>query len=212
MAGMVLLSGCGSMQVEVPADTTAPHPTPTSTPQQSTPPAAPVSISQPSTSSLPPRPVDIPLDGIDPCEVLTAQQRGELGFDRDPLLGSEPGFGDAATCSFRSSTAEVGARLSLMTDESMAVWTSDTAQVRTTPVVIAGFPGLVVRTPELDLSCNVAVDIAEGQHLDVLYRDDGANPPPPLNELCAGAKQVAEAAVTSLKDPEPSATTDSAEP
>lgn len=200
------------MQAETPADVAEPQPTPVSTPQPSTSPPSPTSTPQPSTSALPPRPVDIPLNGIDPCEVLTAQQRSNLGFDRDPLPGSAPGFGDAATCSFRNSAAEVGARLSLVTGESMDVWTNDTAQVRTTPVVLADFPGLVIRNPELDLSCNVAVDIAEGQHLDVLYRSDGANSPPPLPQLCAGAKQVAEAAVTSLKKPESSTTTESAEP
>lgn len=194
MAGMLALSGCGSLRAQNAAETPAP------------PPPAPVSMPPPSTPPLPPRPFAVPLDGVDPCEVLSSRQRAQLGFDRDPLPGGEPGFGDAATCSFRNSTAKVGARLSLVTIESMDVWTSDTAQVRATPVEIAGFPALVIRTPELDLVCNVAVDVAEGQHLDVLYRDDGADPPPSLHQLCAGAERVAEAAVTSLKQPEPSAT------
>ncbi|WP_421671832.1 DUF3558 family protein [Saccharopolyspora spinosa] len=86
------------------------------------------------------------------------------------------------------------------------MWTDDTAQVEASPVVIGDFPALVIKTPGLDLSCNVAVDVAEGQHLDVLYRDDGGQPPPPVNQLCAGAQRVAEDALASLAAPEPSST------
>lgn len=185
---MLTASGCGSIvQPENAAKTVEPVP------------PAPVPVSPTTTPTLPPRPYSLPLDGVDPCELLTPGQRAQLGFNRDPLPGVEPGFGDAATCSFRNSHAKVGARLALVTIEGVHVWTSDTAQVRATPVTVAGFPALVIRTPELDLVCNVAVDVADDQHIDVLYRDDGANPPPPLDQLCAGAKRVAEAAVTSLK-------------
>lgn len=200
---MLLLSGCGSLRTENTIDTVNPTEPPTH---------APTSASPPRTSSLPQRPVDLPLDGIDPCEVLTAQQRARLGFDREPLSATEPSFSDAATCNFRNSTAKVGARLSLVTTESMDVWTSDATQVRATPTVIAGFPALVVRTPELNLACNVAVDVADDQHVDVLYRNDGANPPPPLRRLCAGAQRVAKAALISLKEPEPSVTGSSPSP
>jgi hypothetical protein len=144
----------------------------------------------------------MPMNRADPCKVLTTAQRAQLGFDRDPLPDSEGGFGDAPTCSFRNTKAKVGARLSLITSEGMNVWTDDTAQVEATPVVIGGFPALIIKTPDLDLSCNVAVDVAQGQHLDVLYRDDGAQPPAPLNQLCAGAQRVAEDSVRSLAHPE----------
>ena len=118
---------------------------------------------------------------------------------------SEAGFGNAATCSYRNTTAKVGARLALVTTEGMAVWTDDTAQVDATPISVEGFPALVIKTPGLDLTCNVAVDTAEGQHLDVLYRDDGGQPPPPVDQLCEGAKRVAEEAVRTLKAPPTSA-------
>lgn len=143
------------------------------------------------------------LNEVDPCEILTSGQRAQLGFDRDPLADSEGGFGDAPTCSFRNTSAKVAARLSLVTTESMKVWTDDTAQVEATSLVIGGFPSLLIKTPNLDLSCNVAVDVAEGQHLDVLFRDDGAQPTPPLDQLCSGAQRVAEAAVASLTKPAP---------
>lgn len=159
----------------------------------------------------------MPLDDVGPCDILTESQRDQLGFDREPLADSEGGFGDAPTCSFRNTEAKIGARLSLITTEGMNVWTSDTAQVEASPLLLRNFPALLIKTPSLDLTCNVAVDVAEGQHLDVLYRDDGAQPRPPLDQLCTGAKRVAEEAVAALKpdengSPDEAATTSATEP
>ncbi|KAA5833688.1 DUF3558 domain-containing protein [Saccharopolyspora hirsuta] len=184
------LTGCSLWQSQPTADTAAPPPMPL--PTTSTPPPP------------PPRPFELGLDGVAACTLLTPAQRSQLGFDRDPMPDSEAGFGNAATCSYRNTTAKVGARLALITTEGMGVWTDDTAQVEATPVVVGGFPALVIKTPGLDLSCNVAVDVAEGQHLDVLYRDDGAQPPSPVDQLCAGAQRVAEDAVATLVAPETS--------
>ena len=92
-----------------------------------------------------------------------------------------------------------------------AVVTVDAAATQSiTPIIVEGFPALVIKTPNLNLACNVAVDVAQGQHLDVLYRDDGAQPPAPLDQLCAGAQRVASDAVKSLANPQPS--TSSTEP
>ncbi|MFD0924044.1 DUF3558 domain-containing protein [Saccharopolyspora rosea] len=187
-AATLVLTGCGLWQSQRKADTAAPAP----------PPLPPTTSAPP---PLPPRPYAIPLDHLDPCELLTSDQRDQLGFDRDPIPNSEAGFGDAATCSYRNTTAKVGARLALITTEGMGVWTDDTAQVEATPVVVDGFPALVIKTPGLDLSCNVAVDVADGQHLDILYRDDGGQPPPPVDLLCAGAQHVAEDTVATLRNP-----------
>jgi hypothetical protein len=201
-AGMLSLTGCGLLPTENAADSVAPHRTPS--------PPPPVTSSTPAPP--PPRPFEMPLNNTDPCRLLTAAQRAQLGFDREPLPDSEGGFGDAPTCSFRNTTAKVGARLSLITTQGMSVWTDDTAQVEATPVVIGGFPALVIKTPDLDLACNVAVDVAQGQHLDVLYRDDGGQPAPPLEQLCQGAQRVAEDAVTSLTHPESMLSTTSTQP
>ncbi|SFS40893.1 DUF3558 domain-containing protein [Saccharopolyspora flava] len=196
--GALTLTGCGMWQ-SAPTAGTAPPPPPPPAPTTSAPP------------SLPPRPFDLALDGVDPCVLLTADQRNQLGFDREPLPDSDAGFGNAATCSYRNTTAKVGARLALITTEGMGVWTDDTAQVEASPVLVAAFPALVIKTPGLDLSCNVAVDVADGQHLDVLYRDDGGQPPPPVDQLCAGAQRVAEEAVRTLANP-PASTSDSRAP
>ncbi len=186
---MLTLSGCSFLPAKSASRTQPPAPPVPPAPTSSAPP------------SLPQRPEELPLAHLDACSLLTDDQRAQLGFDRDPLPDTEPGFGDAATCSYRDSKARVAARVALITTEGIGVWTDDTAQVEATPVVVANFPALVVKTPDLEMSCNVEVDVANGQHLDILYRDDGAKPPAPLDQLCSGAQRVAENVVTTLAHP-----------
>ncbi|AUS79360.1 DUF3558 domain-containing protein [Actinoalloteichus sp. AHMU CJ021] len=157
-------------------------------------------LPSPSVPPPPPRPAEMPLDGVDPCALLGREDRIQLGIDRPPVPGVENGFGEAATCSLRSAQNLVGARLALVTIEGVGVWTDDTAQVEVDHVSSAGFPALVVRTPGQEGVCNVEVDVAEGQFLDVLYRDDGASPPPGLDQLCAGAERVAEIVTANLRE------------
>lgn len=150
------------------------------------------------TPSVAPRPHEVDLTDVDPCTILTEAQRIQLGFDRPPQSGVEDGFGDAATCSLRNSASRIGTRIALVTIEGVGVWTDDTAQVDVEHVQVVDFPALVVRTPMVDTVCNVEVDVAEGQFLDVLYRDDGSEPPLPQDQLCAGAQRIAEVSMESL--------------
>lgn len=191
-AGMLALAGCGPLRPGTAANIPVPARTLPAT-SALPPTSAPASL-PPRTLSMPPRPFSMPLNEVDPCRLLGATARAGLGFDRGPL----PDPNGAQTCSFRNTHVKVGARLALITTVGLAMWADDTPQVSTTPVLIADFPALVVQTPGLNLACTVKVDVADGQHLDVLYRDDGAQPPAPLGQFCAGAQRVAQAAVTTL--------------
>ena len=48
------------------------------------------SVAEPTGPALPPRPRDVPIDGVDPCSLLTEAQRAELGLDRRPVFDLEP--------------------------------------------------------------------------------------------------------------------------
>src|SRR5262249_20934140 len=90
------------------------------------------------------------------------------------------------------------ARLALVTNEGADLWISDEAQNTAKVISVVGFPALEVRTPGLDTLCNVEVDVAKGEHLDVLFRDGGGAHPIPQDDLCLAAQRVAEADMTSL--------------
>jgi hypothetical protein len=165
---------------------------------------APAMVSVPPTTPsavalLPPRPGSLPLDGVNPCTILSSSQRFDLSLDATPTPYVDTEFDKAKACSIRGLSSGTVARLALVLDMGVDVWLSDTAQVQTEPVQVAGWPALVVRTPGLDDACDVEVDTGQDQFLDVLFRDGGNATPIPQDTLCLGAQRVAEAAVTSLK-------------
>jgi hypothetical protein len=179
----VALAGCTAGPERSSGDSTAPPPAPTT------------SVVKP---SLPPRPLAIPLDGLDPCAVLTPDQRTALSLDNPPSAYVENSFGGAKACTMRSTTSGNVARLALVLVSGADVWLSENAQVDYTVAKIEGYPAITVRTPEMDDVCNVEVDVAEGQFLDVMFRDGGNSSAVQQDHLCLGAQRVAEAAMASL--------------
>ena len=151
------------------------------------------------TATMPPRPGSLKLDGVNPCGILTRSQRADLSLDATPTPYVDPVFDQAKACSIRGLNSGTVARLALVLNMGVDVWLSDEAQVQTQPVTADGYPALVVRTPGLTDACDVEVDTAGDQFLDVLFRDGGNTPPIPQDTLCQGAQRVAEAAVSSLK-------------
>lgn len=180
---VVLLLGCST-----PTETTAHQPEPAA-------PATPTTTPRP---TLPPRPSDIPLDRLDPCKILTKDQRIALNLDGQPAGYVDSSLGEARSCTIRGSGSGNVARLALVTVQGVNVWLDENAQVDAREAMVGAYPALVVRTPGLETACNVEVDMAEGQFLDVLFRDGGNATPTPRDQLCLGAQRVAEAAVSSL--------------
>lgn len=158
---------------------------------------APATATSPS-SELPRRPRNLSLTNLDPCTILTPAQRGSLSLDSAPEPYLDTQFDKAKACSIRGIESGTVARLALVTTMSVNVWLSDEAQVDAKPVIIDDFPALVVRTPGLDDACNVEIDAADNQFVDVMFRDGGNNQPIPQDTLCLGAQRVAEAVVQSL--------------
>ncbi len=151
------------------------------------------------TATMAPRPGSLPLDGVNPCTILTSSQRADLSLNATPTPYVDPVFDQAKACSIRGLDSGTVARLALVLNMGVDVWLSSEAQVQTQQITSAGFPALVVRTPGLTDACNVEVDTGPNQFLDVLFRDGGNATPIPQATLCLGAQRVAEAAVTSLK-------------
>ncbi|MCE6999395.1 DUF3558 domain-containing protein [Saccharothrix sp. S26] len=148
--------------------------------------------------SLPPRPRELRLDDVDPCAVLSPEQRVELNLDNPPSAYVEASFGNAKACTMRSNISGNVVRLALVTVEGVGVWLSENAQVHAERTTVSGFPGLTIRTPGMEHVCNVEVDVAEGQFLDVMFRDGGNETAVKQDTLCQGAQRAAEAAVAGL--------------
>ena len=181
----LILLGCST-----PTHPTADH-------RSSTPPPPDPTTTATTVPQLP-RPREVRLDDLDPCEVLSADQRAQLSLDHAPNAYVDNTFGESKVCSFRSGISGNVMRLALVTVEGIGVWLSENAQVEPVFTTIGGFPAMVIRTPGLDDVCNVEVDVAEGQFLDVMFRDGGNEKKATQDTLCAGAQRAAEAALSAL--------------
>ena len=182
-----------SMALLLTAACTPAPPAPQTPPAVTTPP-------QPTGITLPPRPRELPLDGVDPCALLTPAQLIEFGLDGNPVAydSTAPRFVGPA-CSIRGfEPRDITAGFALATDNGIEVLTAPGAvRDEISAITVAGFPAILARPKILDF-CSVDVDVADGQFLDIIFRDGGGTPAIPQDQLCRDAVTVAEAAITTL--------------
>lgn len=174
-----LAAGCATRTV-TPGEPAQPPPPATSAPQ------------------LPPRPQELRIDGVDPCTLLDPQQRRRLGVDSEPRAGGGSSRGEPA-CSYSHLSSEPFYSINVATVpfEGAQVWLSGTRNVDARILDVAGFGAVQTRVAGDDSDCSVLVDVAEGQTVDVLFTGDGAGSFP-SDEMCARARQAAEAATMTL--------------
>jgi hypothetical protein len=177
---LVMVAGCGS--------TAQPAASPTSA-------AAPA-------RSLPPRPRDVRLNGVDPCTLITPALRGEL-YDLndhfshakaiDPLPSSD------CTITNVPEDQTFALTLRLVTVQGVdAYLTAPKIQVTS----VDGFgaldqPGL--NDPSGNKSCLVIVDVAQGQSLWVGFDSEEDTPPPGgYQAMCGKAHTAADSVMQQL--------------
>ena len=151
---------------------------------------------------LPVRPREVRLDGVDPCSLLTPEQRTDLGFKNKPS-SSKPYVelfrGEVPTCTMSSSSDDPTVLgIGLVTSVGVERWVEGDLAAATTPDHVEGFPALVAKPRQSEAYCAVEVDVARGQLLDVQFLDAGHQPPVQQAELCFRARTAAEAAVETL--------------
>ncbi|MHA6627855.1 DUF3558 domain-containing protein [Pseudonocardia sichuanensis] len=152
---------------------------------------------------LPPRPQEVRLDGVDPCSLLTEEQRAELGLDGRPVFSQAPvGLYDGVEvplCTVRGfEPRAVTVGVSLVMSVGIERFTSGELAAQIKPISVREFPAVVALPTRFTEYCSVIVDVAPGQLLDVQFRDGGRRPPIPQPQLCRDAEIVAAAAMASL--------------
>jgi hypothetical protein len=156
----------------------------------------------PSPMSLPPRPREVRLDGVDPCSLLTGKQRTALGLSSMPSLTSsyaEIFEGEVPTCTIHSSDPNsIIIGVGTVTTAGIERWQDPALSAQIRPIIVTGFPALVV-VPKLSRSyCGVEIDIARGQLLGVQALDGGNVPSIDQERLCSWADHAANETVRSL--------------
>jgi hypothetical protein len=152
-----------------------------------------------STSAAPTRPREIRLDGVDPCTLLSPAQRKSLGLDAasEPYVAGRPTPGKACSITGFQPRA-INVSLTAATTVGITVITAPGAvSDALTPTVLAGFPAVLARPRNPD-GCVMDIDVAQGQTLDILFRDGGGSVPIPQDQLCRDAAIVANEAMATL--------------
>ena len=188
IAFAVVVAGCAGVTVA-------------GTPTPATEESGPGSAVEPAGLDLPPRPRELPLDGVDPCSLLSEGQRAELGLDGPIRPGNSdtPLFTGPTCTTVGFEPRGVGLTLTLATQHGLdELIAPGSVRDVLTATEVAGFPAVVARPKHVDF-CSVDVDLAEGQFLDVMFSDAAKNPPIPQDQLCRDAVEIAEAAVTTLQ-------------
>jgi hypothetical protein len=172
-------------------------PAPAGTPSAPVPTTAP-----PALVPLPERPFEVRVDDLDPCTLLTPEDVAGLGLEPGGNLDVRSSAlygGVTALCSWQGfEPRAISIGVSLSVTGGIELFTERAVPGIVTPLDVRGFPAVLARADEFPEDCSVIVDVAEGQALDVQFRDGGRLPRNPQADLCAGAQQVADLVMGNL--------------
>ncbi|OLF17882.1 DUF3558 domain-containing protein [Actinophytocola xanthii] len=143
---------------------------------------------------------ELTVDRARPCDLLTEDQLGELGLTGEQTSDLSSTW-STDTCRTWDADKTLSASVTAVSTEGVdAFYRGRFANMRYRPTEVAGLPALFYRFDGVEHACYLAIDVADGQLLDVAF---GANAPEStdasLDELCDTARRVGEAAVRTLR-------------
>jgi hypothetical protein len=169
-------------------------------PNPSTTIASPAPSTTPAQRGLPPRPAELRLDGIDPCSLLTDEQRAQLGVNpgvfgasshRTPLSGDDCSWTNLP----RSQDNDYLGRIILDQGAEYALGLEPLRSVN-------GFPATTTGSIGTDPAyyCLMLVDVAAGQTLSAQY-SNGRHDYPGMNHqlACDKAQELASMMLSTLR-------------
>lgn len=151
------------------------------------------------TAALPSRPQSLPLNGHDPCALLTSEQGESLGVSRGrPGAATE---GPACNWSHYPDEPRDSYFVQLATGRGAEYALASTTGARV--VDIDGFPAVETQRDKsypVEHHCVLLIDVADGQALWVQYDYDGSTIPMSRELACEKARNAAGMAVQTLRE------------
>ncbi|GAA3880680.1 hypothetical protein GCM10022243_51610 [Saccharothrix violaceirubra] len=189
LAAALVLTACAESTPGTPSAGSAPTTTASGSSQPS-------GSAKPSTSATPKkRPKTINIKDVDPCTLLAASARQQLGLDAEPKATRND--------LYRSPACDVGRRdfkysVQIVTVTTVGLnWYFDGSfDVEPTAAEIGGFPGVYATNAKNPFHCYAAIDVSDGQMVDVLASSLGQNLKP--DQLCELARNAATEVVATL--------------
>jgi hypothetical protein len=144
--------------------------TPPNVSSQSSASAPSAASSAPSARALPPRPAELKLDGVNPCNLLTLADQGKLGVGAGTVNDGADSYSSAG-CRWSDPAGHPDnnwvALAVVRRGADAALRSSNGAQIG----LVDGFPAVQTTSDSADpgLSCELFLDVAPGQTLSVEY-------------------------------------------
>jgi hypothetical protein len=156
-----------------------------------------------STSSpaptLPPRPREIDLTGVDTCTLLTPEQQRRLGTDHTPVASVETDRYGNTYCDYgkNQSSPRFGYSVKVVTQEDATVYLTSERDAVARVVSAAGFPAVENHPPGDERGCFVDVSTKDGQYLSIQYSESTGSHDT-TEVACEKARVAAELAMLTL--------------
>lgn len=163
--------------------------------EQANPPPSPAPLTGP---ALAPRPREIRVDDVNPCEILSAPQLTTLGVSRPRFTPATATRGN--TCQWSHSPDEPLDAYAVEIDTKSGIESSFDNPRGVRATLIAGFPTIETQgfhSPS-NTSCGLVIDIARGQTVNVSYDYNGKQAPMNRDQACLKARGAAELAMQTL--------------
>jgi hypothetical protein len=157
------------------------------------------------TATIPARPRELKLTGVDPCSLVTQPQRAELKIDRtrNRPNGSQQ-YKDMPECvlSIEKQQPFYQYVVTAATNEGIGPWLSGKRNVEAKLTSVEGFAAATfwsrgAHDTNAD-GCTIAVDVADGQQL-MVDTDNDAGHSFTLEQLCQRAQHAAGLAMRTLQ-------------
>lgn len=150
------------------------------------------------------RPADLPLAGVDVCELYSRADLDRLKVSSEPRPGATEG---AANCTLSQHRTEpmYDLLISAVPDAGVETWITGRkarpGAMTATPVTVAEFPAVLVQPaePAGAAECEVVVGVAQGQALHVKF-GSGYRGEFEQQEACELSQRAAAAAIGALRE------------
>jgi len=151
------------------------------------------------SDSLPPRPRELPLNGIDACSVITSPLRSQLGVTSRMNRNRPADNLNSSDCTWTNFPAQPQLALSvrLVLNQGIQPYLSQPgAQL----ITVSGFGAvqLPARPASPEQGCIVRLDVASGQSAWVSFTSDGPIPGRTYDEMCARARSASASVLAQL--------------
>jgi len=150
-------------------------------------------------SSSAKRPSELSLDGVTSCDLLTKDQRDGFGLTGAQTSKLSSTWSTNSCTTWDADRVRSASVTAVSTEGIEAFYRGRFTNMRYKPTVVRGFPALYYRFDNAEHACYLAVDVADGQLVDVAYgAGDAKKSAASQDEVCDTAFQVTEVAMDTL--------------